>query len=161
MPEKWDCIYVDRVHSNGRIYLKKSQKYGLTYVSEIDTPNKAKVRKSIPRECGPVKGSSNENKILIATAIANALNRKNLKSSKGLILRFFKGRTSLPGLKTVLIKTQGKSLRVKGSTEWVVYISPKERFYCVTDKRYIGDELTERQNKTIHGCIQYIENEWR
>ena len=161
MPERWDCIYVDRMYSNGRIYLTQPQEYGFMYVTKSNSPSKPKVRKSIPEKCGPVKGSSNKNKILIATAIATALNRKNLKSSNGLILRFFKGRTPLPGVKTILIKTQGKGLRVKGSTGWVVYISPEERFYCVTDKRYIGDELTERQNKIIHGCMQYIENKWR
>ena len=161
MPERWDCIYVNRVHSNGRIYLTQPQKYGLMYTSEIDTPNKVKVRKSIPKECGHIKGSSNENKILIATAIATALNRDNLKSSNGLVVRTFKGRTSFPGLKAALVKTQGKNLRVKGSTEWMIYISPKQRFYSIINKKYRGNELTEQQNKIIRSCIEYIENEWR
>lgn len=158
MPERWDCIYVHKIKPSGRIYLAQPQKYGVMYRSQVETFNKVKVRKSIPRECGQIKGSSDENKILVATAIATALNRTNLKSSNGLIVRGFEGRTPFPGLQTVLIGTQGKSLRVKGSTGWVVYISPEERFYSIINGRYKGDELTEQRSKMIHGCIDYILN---
>jgi len=158
MPERWDCIYVDKIKPGGRIYLTQPQKYGFMYISQAETFNKVKVRKSIPRECGEIKGSSNENKILVATAIATALNRTGLKSSNGLIIRGFKGRTPFPGLQTALIETEGKGLRVKGSTGWVVYISPEERFYSIVNGRYEGDELTEQQNKLIHSCIEAILN---
>ncbi len=158
MPERWDSLYVDRIESTGRIFLMQPQEYGVMYKGQAETSNK--VRKSIPRECGYIKGCTNENKILIATAIATALNRKNLESSKGLIVRGFKGRTAFPGLQTALIKTRRESLRVKGSTGWIVYISPAERFYSIVNGKYKGEELTEHQSKMIHNCIDYIENEW-
>ena len=158
MPERWDCIYVDRIEPSRRIYLTQPQKHGFMYISRAETFNKVKVRKSIPRECGHIKGSSNENKILVATAIATASNRSNLKCSNGLIVRRFEGRTPSPGLQTALMETQGESLRVKGSTGWIVYISSEERFYSVMNGRYKGDELTEQQSKRIHSCIDYILN---
>ena len=126
MPERWDCIYVDKIKPGGRIYLTQPQKYGFMYISQAETFNKVKVRKSIPRECGEIKGSSNENKILVATAIATARNRTDLKSSNGLTVRGFKGRTPLPGLQTASIETKGKGLRVEGSTGWVVIYPPKK-----------------------------------
>lgn len=160
MSERWDCIYVDRIESNGRIYLTQPQEYEFMYISQVETFNKVKVRKSIPRECGQIKGSSNENRILIATAIATGLNWSNLESSNGLIVRGFEGRTPFPGLQTALIKTQRKNLRVKGSTGWIVYISSEKRFYSIINEKYKGDELTEQQSRMIHNCIEYIENEW-
>ncbi len=159
MPERWDSIYVDRIESTKRIYLTQPQEYGFMYMGQVETSDR--VRKSIPRECGQIKGRSNENKILIATAITTALNRNNLKSSKGLIVRRFKGQTPFPGLQTALIKVHGKSLRVKGSTGWIVYISPEERFYSIVNGSYKDKELTKQQSKMIHNCIEYIENEWR
>lgn len=151
MAERWDCIYIDRVDSNGRIYLTQPQEYGLMRRDQ-------KVTKSVLTACGQLKGSSNETKILIATAMATSFNRSDLKSSNGLIVRGFKGRTAIRGLQTASIRTQRKNLRVKGSTGWVVYISPEERFYSIIDGRYKGDELTQQQSRMIDSCIDYILN---
>jgi hypothetical protein len=157
LPEKWDCLFVNRINSvSRRIYLEKPPDYGFMYLSKDGTINeKKKVRNSIMRECGQIKGSSNENKILIATALAIAFNRKRLKTSDGLIIRGFKGRTPFPGLQTSLIITKGQSLRIKGSTGWLVYVSPEEKFYTVTGK-YLGNELTTQQHVKICSCIQSI-----
>lgn len=156
MSERWDCIYVDKTKPSARIYLTQPQKYGFMYISEPEALDKPKVRKSIPEELGQIKGLSNKNKILKATAIATAGNRTHLRSSNGLIVRGFKGRIPFPGLQTALIETEGKGLRVKGSTGWLVYISPEERFYSVINGRYKGDELTKQQSKMIHDCIDCI-----
>ena len=154
MPERWDCIYVDRIRSNGRTYLTQPQEYGLMRGDQ-------KVTKSISTPCGQLKGYSNETKILIATAMATAFNRTRLKCSNGLIVRGFEGRTPVPSLQRALIRTQGKNLRVKGSTGWIVYISPEERFYSIIDGRYKGDELTEQQSKMIHSCVDHLLNRQR
>ena len=151
MAERWDCIYIDRVDSNERIYLTQPQEYGLMRRDQ-------KVTKSVLTACGRLKGSSNETKILVATAMTTAFNRTNLKSSTGLIIRGFEGRTPVKGLQTVIIEIQRKSLRVKESTGWVVYISPEERFYSIINGRYKGDELTQQQSRMIHSCVDYLLN---
>ncbi len=151
MAERWDCIYIDRVDSNGWIYLTQSQEYGLMCRDQ-------KVTKSVLTPCGRLKGSSNETKILVATAMATAFNRTSLKSSTGLIIKGFEGRTPLPGLQTALIEIEEKNLRVKGSTGWIVYISPGERFYSIINGRYKEDELTEQQSRMIHSCTDYLLN---
>lgn len=161
MPERWDCIYVDRIKPSGRIYLTQPQKYGFMYINKAEALDKPKVRKSIPEEFGQIKGRSNENKTLKATAIATARNRTELKSSNGMVVRGFKGRTPLRGLQTALIEAEGKGLRVKGSTGWLVYISPEETFYSIINGKYKGDQLTGQQTKMIHSCIDYIWNKQR
>ncbi len=161
MAERWDCIFVERIDPTGRIYLTNPQKYGCMYVTQARIPSEeTRVRKSIPRECNQIKGSSNENKILIATAIAAALNHNDNKSFNGIVIRGFKGRTALPGLQTALIKTEGKTLREKGTTGWLIYISPNEIFYEIKGG-FIGDKLSQEQVEKIKGCISYIENEWK
>lgn len=161
MAERWDCIFVERIDPRGRIYLTNPQKYGYMYITQAGTPSEETVvRKSIPVECHQIKGSSNENKILIATAIAAALNRNDIKNSNGIVIRGFKGRTALPGLQTALIKTQGKTLREKGTTGWLVYVSPAEVFHAING-RFIGDKLSQEQVEKIKGCISYIEKEWK
>jgi len=161
MVGRWDCIFIGHIDSNGRIYLTKPQEYGLMYLSRDGTPAKeTKVRKSIPKQCGSIEGSSNENQILIATAFASVCNRKKLKLSDGLVLRGFEGETPLEGLQTALIRTQGKSLRIRESTGWLVYISPEEKFYSIIGK-YLGEELSTQQYEKIRNAIQYIENEYK
>lgn len=154
MPERWDCIYVDRIKPSGRIYLTRPEEYGPMRRGQ-------KVTKTICKVCGQLKGSSNETKILIATAMATSFNRTRLKRSNGLIVRGFKGRIPYKGLPTALIKTRGKSLRIKASTGWIVYISPEEKFYSVINGRHKGDELTGQQSKMIRSCIQDISNAQR
>ena len=150
MPERWDCLYADRITEEGRIVLKKPPEYGLMYNSAGD--DQPKVRKSLPRECGDIRSNSEGDKIQKATAIATIFNRPKLNSSKGLVVRGFRGRTPLPGLQRVLIKTRGKALRRKGSTGWLVYVSPDERFYEIAD-RDLGDELTIEQASKTRSCI--------
>ncbi|MEI6154054.1 MAG: hypothetical protein WCQ90_08190 [Deltaproteobacteria bacterium] len=161
MPERWDCIFVEKISPKGRVYLTKPLKYGYMYTSHDGTPaEKPKVRKSIPSDCGPIKGLSNESKILSATAIATALNRSDIKLFEGLIIRGFKGRPPFPGLQTALIKTHGKTLREEGTTEWIVYVSRKEEFYYVVDDKSLGETLSAEHIEKINACISYIETEW-
>ncbi|MFQ5874518.1 MAG: hypothetical protein ACE5JL_12055 [Dehalococcoidia bacterium] len=160
MPERWDCIYVDRIAPNGRIYLTQPQKYGFMYRSRGQASDEARVRKAIPPECGQLKGTSNENKILIAVSIAAALNQDKLKSSEGLVVRGFIGQTPFPGLQTALIQTKRKNLRVQGSTGWIVYISPEERFFAIAKGRCKGDEIIGQQSDMIHDCIASFEKTW-
>jgi hypothetical protein len=161
MPERWDCIFVDRIGPKGRIYLTQASKYGHMYVAENHTPaEEPKVRKSIPRDCGPIKGMSNESKILCATAIATALNRNDIRSSKGIVIRGFKGKTPFPGLQTALAKIEGKTLREEGTTGWLVYVSSNEEFCHIADERFIGEELSAERTAKITECIRHIEAEW-
>ncbi len=161
MPERWDCIFVERISPKGRIYLTQPPKYGHMYIAQDRTQAEdPKVRKSIPPDCGPIKGLSNESKILCATAIATALNRNNIKSSEGIIVRGFKGRAPLAGLQTTLTKTQGKTLREEGTTGWLVYVSRNEEFYGVADERFVGEKLSAERVDKIGGSITYIEAEW-
>jgi len=161
MTERWDCIFVDRIEGR-RIYLTKPQKYGCMYENvKRDSSEEIKVRKTIPKECGIIKGLSNENKVLCATAIAVAYNRNKLKSSNGLIVRGFKGRTPFPGLQTALIETQGMNLRKKGTTGWLTYISPNEEFYYIRDAKSRGEKLLPELAEKINSCIEYIMNGWK
>jgi len=158
MPERWDCLYVDQIGpEDGRIYLKSPLKYGNMYQITDISSDEQKVRKSIPAKGGPIIGLSNESKVLKATAIATAFNRSNLPSpkSKGLVLRAFKGKTAYPGLLESLIKTQKETLRLKGSTDWIIYISPEEKFFIIINK-YICDELPEVQSKKIQEYMEYL-----
>ena len=154
--ERWDCIYVDRINPDGRIYLTDPQQYGFMYSAEKGEMSETKVRKSIPTKCGQIIGLSNDKKILKATAIAAAFNRTKLKKSKGLVIRGFKGQTPSPGLQIALIKTEGKHLRVERSKEWLVYVSPDGKFFSITDS-HKGEELLEEQSKMIHECVKHVE----
>lgn len=161
MAERWDCIFVERIDSEGRIYLTNPQKYGHMYETQYGTcSTDSKVRKSIPKDCGPIKGASNESKILSATAIAVAYNIEEIKSSNGLIIRGFNGQTAFSGLQTALIELQGKTLRERGTTGWLVYVSPIEEFYHV-DEKYIGEKLAPESTEKINGAITHIKNGWK
>lgn len=157
MQERWDCIFVERIDSTGQIYLTRPLKYGYMYKSREGAPSE--VRKSVPKECGEIAGLSDENKILLATAIATALNRNKIKSSGGLIVRGFSGKTPFFGLQTALIKTQGKSLRTEGTTVWLIYVSPTEEFHHV-EGRHFGDKLSPENYLKIFSCIKSIEDNW-
>ena len=159
--EKWDCLYVDRIENDGQIVLEKPQRYGIMYISQKrDFYKTGKVRKSIPKECGEIKGSSIESKILVATSIATALNQYDLSSSEGLVVRRFKVRTPLPGLQTALIETRGSGLRDKGSTGWLVYISPEEGFYHIVGTK-LGERFPTELTEKVRSCIRFIESERR
>lgn len=161
MPERWDCIFVDRIGSKGRIYLTQPAKYGYMYVVEDGTPaEEPKVRKSIPIGCGSIKGLSNESKILFATAIATALNRKLLRSSNGMIVRGFRGKTPFPGLQSALTTTRGGTLREEETTGWLVYVTSREEFCYVANAKFIGEELPREHIENIAGCMRHIETEW-
>ena len=85
--EEWDCIFVNRIGSDGRIYLTQPQKYGYMFAN-----HGGKVKKSMNTPCGQIKDSSNVSKMLRAIAIATAYNKDDLKASKyGLVLRGFLG----------------------------------------------------------------------
>jgi len=153
-PERWDCIFVNRITQEGRIYLTSPQQFGVMYTSNSDI-YPAKVKKSIPKECGPIKGSSNENKLTIAIAIAAAYNKERVQTSGGLVLRGFIGGTPFATPGTWIINSPGIGLRVKGTTGWIAYISPDMRFYIVTN-RYKGNEIADQQTRAINDCIAHI-----
>jgi len=167
MSERWDCIFVDRIELDGRIYLTQPQEHGFMYVSFGGEPSSSmKIRKSIP-ECEPIKGSSNENKMLRAIAISTALDRLPLQSSRGLVVRGFDALNKPLSIQIVKQKDHevspriGGTPRVKGTTGWIAYISPKERFYLIVNDRYQGAELPEDKTKLIHRSIEYIQRKWR
>ena len=74
--EKWDCLFVNRVTSDNRIYLTNPQEYGVMYVSLPVGDKPRKVRNSIPIDCGPIRGLANEDKLLKAIAISIAFNKE-------------------------------------------------------------------------------------
>lgn len=160
MPERWDCLYIGRIDSKRRIFLKSPQEYGFMYLSRNQIHNsKTKVRKSIPKDCGKIFGQSNRDKILKAIAIAVSFNRRNLKGSKGLVLREHSCRTTHLGLQTILLKCKGKALREKGTTDWLIYISPEKEFYYLYG-RYILESLLIEDIALINSCIKEIEEDW-
>lgn len=152
-------MFVDRIES-GRIYLTSPPQYGCMYVTSERLPSeREKVRKSILRESGPIHGSSNENKVLKATAIAVALNDEEIKASNGLVVRGFIGRAACPGLQTALVGTRSEALRKRESPGWVVYVSPKGEFHNVTG-RDMGYRFSPEQTRTLKECITHIKSEW-
>lgn len=160
MAERWDCIYVDRIWQDDRIYLTNPQIYGHMYLKKSGDNDEVKVRKSIPKDIPPFEGLSQDNKILKATAIATAMNGSDLKSSNGLVLRGFKSKTPFTGLQEALIKTKKENLRIKGSTGWLIYISPQEKFYLIVDGYYKSNELSRSNTEMINKCINHIVKEW-
>ena len=159
-PERWDCIFVDRVEPSGRIYLTNPQRFGDMYFSANSDIGTRKVRSSIPKwGCGTLIGSSTEAKFLKAIAISTVFNRQRLKESVGLILSGFIGGKFFATPDTWIVNSPGKGLRVKGNTGWIAYISPNERFYSIINGRYKGNELLDYQVKAIHNCIKYLVTE--
>ena len=161
MVERWDCIYVDRIDQDSRIYLTSPQIYGRMYLKTDRDTDEIKVRKSIPKDIFPFESHSQDNKILKAIAIAATFNRSDLKSSNGLVLRGFKGRTPFPGLQASLIQTKKENLRIKGTTGWLIYISPQERFFYIVDDYYKYNEISKNDTEMLNKCINYIEKEWK
>ncbi len=157
MPERWDCIFVDRIEPDKRIVLTQPSWYGIMHIERGELPDSTqKVRKSIPPRCGPLEGRANDKKVLVAIALASAGNLQHLKSSSGLVVRGFEGQTPYPGLQTALSKTRGEGLRVTGSTGWLVYISPKGEFHCVLPGRLKGPEISVEDSRSINACIKYL-----
>ena len=156
--ERWDCIFVDRIELDGRIYLTQPQEYGFMYTRHGPANMDVKVRKSIPTLCGQIEGSSNVNKMLKAIAISTALNRQCLKSSHGLVVRGFEDKHGL-SLQSIMPPriNGGVTGRIEGTTGWIAYVSPEERFYFI-DGKYKSDELPEKQSELIRGCIEDIQN---
>jgi hypothetical protein len=118
-----------------------------------------KVRKDIRTECGPLKGASYENKVLIATAMAVAWNDDLLKKHNGLVLRRFIRGTPFATPDTWIIGSAGIGTRVKNTTGWVVYASPEGKYYAVLDK-YLGNELPSDKSQLIQECIEEIRYKW-
>jgi len=156
--ERWDCLFVDRIDKEGKIFLRKPQEFGYIYIDVNGKPSSEfKVRKSIPKSVGNITGESNEKKILKAIAIMTTLNKNKLLSSSGLILRAFKGETPFPGLQTAKQEVLGQGLRIQGSTGWIAYISPDIKYYSVVNNRYLGEELSNEQTGIISECVNVIE----
>jgi hypothetical protein len=158
--ERWDCLFVDRVSHDSRIDLTNPQEYGAMYVSPSVGDKPRKVRNSIPKDCGPIRGLSNEDKLLKAIAISIALNKTQLVKSNGLVVRGFIGGTPFATPDAWIIKSPGIGLHLKGTTGWIAYVSPFLRVYAITGGRYKGNELRARQAHAINGCVEYIEVNW-
>lgn len=157
--ERWDCIFVDRIESGGRIYLTQPQKYGHMYAGDG-----AKVRKSIPTApCGQIKGSSNVSKKLKAIAIATAYNRQSLNSSNGLVVRGFEYDGQFKLLRPLPPLIAGEVTgRIGGTTGWIAYVSLEEEFYLINGEngRYKSAKLPGTQSDLIRGCIGDIIANW-
>ena len=157
--ERWDCIFVDRVGANGRIYLTSPQQYGAMYVSTKPDIKEQKVRNSIPKECGPMRGAYKEAKFVIAVAICTAFNRQKLKTSAGLVLRGFSQGTPFATPGTWIVNSPGIGLRVKGTTGWIACVSASGKFHTIINNRYKGNELPGKQTEAIQECIEHLLNE--
>lgn len=153
--ERWDCIFVGRIGSDGRIYLTQPQKYGYMYANHGH-----KVKESMNTPCGQIKDSSNVSKMLRAIAIATAYNKDDLKAPSGLVLRGFLGGKPFATPETWRVNSPYIGTRVKGTVGWIAYVSHKEEFYWING-RYKSDKLTEAQSDLIRGCIADIHNNWK
>jgi len=158
--ERWDCLFVNRVSSNGRIYLTNPQEYGAMYISPSVGDKPRKVRDSIPNDCGPIRGLAYEDKLLKTIAISIALNKEQLLKSKGLVVRGFIEGTPFATPDSWIINSPGIGLHLKGTTGWIAYVSPSLRFYSIINGRYEGSELRAQQANAIKGCVEYIEVNW-
>jgi hypothetical protein len=158
--EKWDCLFVNRVTSDNRIYLTNPQEYGVMYVSLPVGDKPRKVRNSIPIDCGPIRGLANEDKLLKAIAISIAFNKERLLKSNGLVVRGFIGGTPFSTPDAWIINSPGIGLHLKGTTGWIAYVSPSLRVYTIINGRYEGGEVRARQAEAINGCVEYIEVNW-
>lgn len=160
--ERWDCIFVDKIGSDGRIYLTQPQKRGNMYADD----GAPKVRKSVPTACGKIAGSSNLSKMLKVIAIATAYNRQSLNSSNGLVVTRFDDAGQLKFLRPMPpLVAGGVSSRIQGTTEWIAYVSleeDEEEFYLINGKngRYKSAKLTGTQSNLIRGCIEDIIANW-
>lgn len=158
--EKWDCLFVNRVSSDSRIYLTNPQEYGAMYVSLNAGDKPRKVRNSIPNNCGPIRGLANEDKLLKAIAISIALNKEQLLKSNGLVVRGFIGGTPFATPDAWIINSPGIGLHLKGTTGWIAYVSPFLGVYAITKGRYKSNKLRAQQAHVIKGCVEYIEVNW-
>ena len=157
MPDRWECVFVDRIESSGRIVLTNRPLFGLMWSRSEDSPDASiKVRKTLPHECGQLTGRANDIEILKATAIATAFNLPAINQSAGLLVKRYRGLPAGSGRQTALSKTQGRSLRNRGTTEWLVYISPKSRYFNIVNKRFKGHELPKEDVQAISSCVLEI-----
>jgi hypothetical protein len=161
MPERWDCMFVDRIEPDDHIVLAWPREYGFMYADAEGNPSVGKVRKSLPDRCGSIFGGSNESKVLMVTSIVTALNLKKLTSSNGLIVRGFSGKPPVPGLQTALNLTRSEGLRIRGTTGWLVYVTPQQNFHNVDRAHYKGAQLSMTQTQLVQSGIKAIlEGNW-
>lgn len=157
MTEQWDCIFIDRIEQDGRIYLTHPQEYGSLSV----TGDKAR-RYSMTRDCGSIKGHSGDNKVLIASSTAAAYNYDMLRKSRGLIVRESTGATSTmfarhKEAEYMMVhpkKAWTAPRTVKGTTGWLVYISPDIDIYYVYNG-HIGEQILGEDLEKIMSCINH------
>ena len=154
MPERWESVFVKRIESNGRIKLTKGAPFGLMWPRNEDFPDASlKVRKTMPQHCGQLIGRAGDVETLKAAAIATAFNLPELSQSNGLVVKHFRGLPAGSGRQTALRKTQGRALRNKGTTEWLVYISPETQYFNIVNKRFKGQELPQEDVQAICSCV--------
>ncbi|NQW21897.1 MAG: hypothetical protein HQ475_00470 [SAR202 cluster bacterium] len=157
MPDRWECAFVDRIESDAKIVLSKGRQFGLMWPRTESLPDALiKVRKTLPLECGQLTGRANDNEILKAAAIATAFNRPAINQSSGLVVKVFRGLPAGSGRQTALLKTQGRSLRNRGTTEWLIYISPEGQYFNIRNKRFMGSELPQEDVQAISSCVREI-----
>ena len=159
MPERWDCLFVDRIESPERVVLVTPPRYGDMYSKpESNQMSDPKVRLSLPELCDAVTGRSNESKVLRATALAIAYNKEDLSQSNGMIVRVWDSRPRNPGLQTMLNITKRETLRVKDTTGWQVYVSPDMELFVMygkNRKEEFPSDLTQR----VKECVEQLNRE--
>ena len=159
MPERWDCLFVDRIESPERVVLVTPPRYGDMYSKpEGQQVSDPKVRLSLPELCDAVNGRSNESKVLRATTLAIAYNKDDLAQSNGLIVRVWDSRPRNPGLQTMLNITKRETLRVKDTTGWQVYVSPDMELFVMYGKNR-KEELPEDLSRRIKVCVEQLSRE--
>ena len=159
MPERWDCLFVDRIESLERVVLVSPPRYGEMYSKpEMQHVSDPKVRLSVPELCDAITGRSNESKVLRSTALAIVFNKDELTQSNGLILRVWDSRPRNPGLQTMLNITKRETLLVKDTTGWQVFISPGTRLSVMYGK-IRKEELPQDMSRRVKECVEQLTRE--
>ena len=152
--EHWSCVFVDRIIDK-RIVLTSPQKFGK--MSSSNNYYQNKYRHTFPKKIGPICGNSNENKLIKAIAFAIAFNKNDLIGSSGLILRGHKAYLSIIAPYSEYVKPHPKENIISGTTNWLIYISPKLELFTITVDRRIGPRLNSNIEKSVNECIYEIQ----
>ena len=156
--ERWSCVFVDQIIDK-KIISSSPQKFGKMYTSSDNYRNK--YRYSLPKKIGPISGDSNKNKLIKAISITIGLNRNDLVESPGLVLRGHKGYHSVVASYSEYVDPHTKEKIIKGTTDWLIYISPQLELFSITDDRRIGLKLDIVIENSVNECIKEIQQDWK
>ena len=154
--ERWSCVFVDRIIDK-KIVITSPQKFGKMYTNSDDYRNK--YRYSLPEKIGSISGYSNENKLIKAISITIGLNRNDLVESSGLVLRGHKGYRSVVASYSEYVDSHTKEKIIKGTTDWLIYISPQLGLFSITDDRRIGPKLNISIENSVKDYINEIQQD--